>query len=51
MKKKSSEAEKKQKTRYQINIKLDREKDKDIIETVKAVKNKQGFIKKLIREK
>lgn len=50
MKKKTlTEAEEKQKRRYQLNIKLDPEKDKDIIERVEAQKNKQGYIKRLIK--
>ena len=44
-----SEAEKKQRNRYQINLKLDPEKDKDIIMLLKMADKKQTFIKDCIR--
>lgn len=48
MKKKTSEAEKRQKERYTVCLKLDREKDAKIIEQLKCCGNKQGYIKRLI---
>ena len=48
MKKQIKESEKKQRERYQINIKLDSEKDAKVIEQLRCCKNKQGYIKKLI---
>lgn len=44
-----SEAEKRQKNRVQLNIKLDPERDGDILEKLKGEK-KQTLVKKLIRE-
>ena len=48
MSKKTSEAEKRQKERYTVCLKLDREKDAKIIEQLKCCGNKQGYIKMLI---
>ena len=36
--------------RKQLNIKLDIERDKDIIEKLESVDNVRGYIKKLIRD-
>lgn len=47
--KKLSEAEKKQRNRYQVNLKLNPEKDKDLIELLNQVEKKQTFIKDCIR--
>ena len=44
-----SEAEKKQRSRYQVNLKFDREEDKDIIEWLDRVDKKQTFIKNCVR--
>lgn len=41
---------KNEKKRYQVNIKLSYEKDKDIVETLEKVDKKQTFIKEAIRE-
>ena len=49
MEKKISEAEKRQRERYQLSIKLDPENDKDIIERLDQVDKKQTFVKKCIR--
>lgn len=38
------------KKRYQVNIKLNKEKDKDIVDTLEKVDKKQTFIKEAIRE-
>lgn len=48
MKKQITDSEKKQRERYQINIKLDSVKDAKVIEQLRCCKNKQGYIKKLI---
>lgn len=45
----NNEAKEKQRRRYQVNIKLDREKDCDLIETLEKVEKKQSFIKEAIR--
>lgn len=50
MKKQKNEALEKQRKRYQLNVKLDPEKDKQLINIVESQKNKQGFIKRLILE-
>lgn len=44
-----SDAIERQLNRYQVNIKLDPEYDKDIIEVLKQVDKKQTFIKDCIR--
>ena len=44
-----SEAEIKQRNRYQVNLKMDPDKDKDIIEVLNKVDKKQTFIKTCIR--
>lgn len=44
-----SPAEKKQRMRYQVNLKMDPDKDKDIIEVLNRVDKKQTFIKTCIR--
>lgn len=44
-----SEAELKQRNRYQVNLKMDPDKDKDIIEVLNKVDKKQTFIKTCIR--
>ena len=49
MEKKISEAEKRQRERYQLSIKLDPENDKDIIERLDQVDKKQTFVKECIR--
>lgn len=36
--------------RKQLNIKLDIERDKDIIEKLESIDNIRGYIKRLIRE-
>ena len=36
--------------RKQLNIKLDVERDKDIIEKLDSIDNVRGYIKKLIRD-
>ena len=36
--------------RKQVNIKLDVERDKDILEKLESVDNVRGYLKKLIRE-
>lgn len=46
---KKSDAIERQLNRYQVNIKLDPEYDKDIIEVLKQVDKKQTFIKDCIR--
>lgn len=46
--KKKSNAEVRQADRYQLNIKLDKEKDKMLIDLLEAQKNKQGYIKYLL---
>ena len=49
MKKKISEAERRQRERYQLSIKLDPENDKDIIKRLDQVDKKQTFVKECIR--
>lgn len=49
MKKKKTEAEKRQADRYQISLKLDPVYDKDIVDRLKQVDKKQTFIKDCIR--
>ena len=50
MKRKSlSEAEKRQRERYQVSFKLNPEKDADIIKVLDQVEKKQTFIKDCIR--
>lgn len=50
-----SEAQKRAQTKYakehcvQVNLKLNKSTDKDILDKLKAVENKQGYIKDLIR--
>ena len=50
MRKKISEAERRQKQRVQISLKLDPKNDADIIEILSHVHNKQGMIKSLLRD-
>ena len=49
VKKKISEAERRQRERYQLSIKLDPENDKDIIKRLDQVDKKQTFVKECIR--
>ena len=49
MKKQITESEKKQRERYQVNIKLNPVKDKDIIEKLEAAEKKQTYIKRCIQ--
>lgn len=49
MKEKISEAERRQRERYQLSIKLDPENDKDIIKRLDQVDKKQTFVKQCIR--
>lgn len=44
-----SEAERRQRERYQLSIKLDPENDKDIIKRLDQVDKKQTFVKECIR--
>lgn len=44
-----SPSERKQRMRYQVNLKMDPDKDKDIIEVLNRVDKKQTFIKTCIR--
>lgn len=52
----TTEAQKKAKRKYrklnnkQLNVELNRKTDADILERLDQVENKQGYIKKLIRE-
>ena len=46
----NNEEKKKQKPRYQVNLKLDFEKDSDLVEVLEKVEKKQTFIKEAIRE-
>lgn len=48
-KQKKSDAVERQLNRFQVNLKLDPEYDKDIIEVLKQVDKKQTFIKDCIR--
>lgn len=49
MKKRNPKSEERQKSRVQVNLKLDRENDKDLIELLNGVDKKQTFIKRCIR--
>ena len=49
MKKLKSDAAERQLSRYQINLKLDPEYDKDVVDILKQVDKKQTFIKDCIR--
>ena len=49
MKKQIKESEKKQRERYQVNIKLDPVNDEDIIEKLEAAEKKQTYIKRCIQ--
>lgn len=49
MKENLTEAERRQRERYQLSIKLDPENDKDIIKRLDQVDKKQTFVKDCIR--
>jgi len=48
MNEKQNKKDRHRKQRYQINIKLDPEKDAWLIDKLKSQDNKQGYIKKLV---